>query len=423
MLPGGLYVPSKVVLTIAYTLAACVTFAGSTYCYSIFALERRLGPLLSATAMSALGSGAVMQAVADLHGSPPPQYGWVASLARLIAAILLVGEAYSTSTWRATSRIQAIGQFAVAGAVGVVFPLAVAPYALHPHLLDAFGISASSAAICRIVDTALAVVSCVMMSWSLAMNTRKYLTHSDGLAGLICYFLATCAIGLLFTAASAERFDRLYTMGQVCFVWSFVALVVGNGIENAFAHKEGRERLCELEALHDVSWSLVGAGTVTELLELFVTTIVSKLGAGISAVYLADGAEALELAAICGSDATPGTRYPLVASGPWPGFHSGHTAKAHSTQQVQIARDVFVDVEFVPWRVVAGDDGCAASIPLVDGDVGLGVLNVYYSDARQMTTARLRLLATIAAAGTSAIRYAMSRQSPESRGLEVDLAA
>ena len=256
----------------------------------------------------------------------------------------------------------------------------------------------------------LCMSTAALMCWALLRDGHRYIENADGLAGLVSYYLSACILGLLFYAASVERFDRLYTMGQVCFVWSWIALVVGNGVENAFAHKEGRDRLGELEALHDVSWSLVGAGTVNELLDLFVTTIVNKLGARIAAVYLADGADALELAAVCGTDARPGTKYSMVASGPWPGFHSGHTAKAYSTQQVQVAHDVFVDVEFVPWRMIACDDGCAASIPLADSDSGIGVLNVYFSDARQVTKARLKLLTTIAASATTAIRYAMSKQ-------------
>lgn len=425
VLPKGLYLPSRVLLAATYTIAATTGFGASVYCLSIFALERRLGSLLAATAFSVMGAGTVLQAAVDLQGSPPAAYGWIAAIALMVAALLLVGEAHSTSRWRAANRLQSIGQFVIAGMAVIAFPLVTTPYVLDTSMLNGFSSSVSAASVCRIVDAALGVSTALLMCWALIANSRRYLANSDGLAGLVCYYLAACAVGLLFCSACGERFDRWYTMGQVCFVWSWLALMVGNGIENAFAHKEARDRLEELEALHDVSWSLVGAGTVGELLEMFVSTIVNKLGAGIAAVYLADGAERLELAAICGSEeAKPGTKYPLVASGPFPGFHSGHTVKAHTSKQVQVAHDVFVDVEFVPWRVVAGDDGCAASIPLVDGDDGIGVLNVYFSDARQLTIARLRLLATIAAAGTSAIQYAMSKQStPASDVSELDIAA
>ena len=228
----------------------------------------------------------------------------------------------------------------------------------------------------------------------------------------MCYFLIACGAGLLFYCASQARFDIWSTMSQICFTWSWIALIVGNGIENAFAHKEAGERLDELETLHDVSWSLVGAATVKELLDLFVSTLVNKLGARIAAVYLSRDSHSLELAASCGAEDSPiGRSYPLISDKPWPGFHSGHTARAYVSRQVQVVNDVFVDVEFVPWKIVAQDDGCAASIPLVDKDVCIGVLNVYFSDASDLTSTRLRLLATIAAASTSAVEYALSKQA------------
>ena len=362
LLPSGRWVPDGAVQASLSVLAGGAGLGASAYCLAIFALQRRIRPLFAASAFSALGTAAVLQAVVDLHGSPPAVYAWITTAAWLIAGVLFVGEAHSESRWRAANRIQAVSQFAVAGFAVAAFPLAVLPYVLHPALLCGFSSSAPAAAICRVIDAALGLSAAALLSWALVANHRRYIKLSDGLAGLVSYFLVACAVGLLCYSACAERFDRWYTMGQVAFVWSWIALVVGNGVENAFAHKEAQDRLDELETLHDVSWSLVGATNVNELLNLFVSTLVNKLGAGIAGVYLANEQDALELAAICGSDESkPGTSYPLVGSGPWPGFHSGHTAKAFTSRQVQVANDVFVDVEFVPWRVIAGDDGCAAS--------------------------------------------------------------
>lgn len=411
-LPDHHYVPSGVVLAITYTVAAITAFGASIYCLAIFALERRLAPLFAATAFSVLGTGGIIQATMDIQSTSSPSYGWITAIARMLAALLLVGEAYSSSRLRASNRMQSVGQFTLAGVAVLAFPLFVMPYAMDAGMLSRLGNTPETFVACRVIDKALSISAAALIVWAFIANHRRYMAKSDGLAGLVCYYLLAYAAGLLFYSASGERFDRLYTMGQVCFTWSWVALVVGNGVENAFAHKGAHDRLEELEALHEVSWSLVGAGTVKELLDLFVSTIVNKLGAGIAAVYLADGSESLELAAICGSEESkPGTQYRLVASGPWPGFHSGHTAKAHSSKQVQVAHDVFVDVEFVPWRLIAEDGGCAASIPLLDREESIGVLNVYFSDAQQLTTPRLRLLATIAAAATSAIEYTMSKQT------------
>lgn len=419
LLPNGYYVPDRVMQASMAVLAGGAGFGAAAYCLAIFVLQRKIRPLFAATAFSAIGTGAILQVVVDLHGSPPAVHGWINTAAWLIAGLLLVGEAHAKSRWRVANKAQAVAQLLAAGFGVAAFPLAVLPHALDPSYLYRFSSSVPGAAACRLVDTALGILAAALISWALVANYRRYMKNADGLAGLLCYYLVACAIGLLFYSACADRFDRWHTMSQMAFIWSWLALVVGNGIENAFAHKEAHDQLHELEALHDVSWSLVGASNVTELLELFASTLVNKLGAGIAAVYLAKEGNALELGAVCGSDESkPGTRYPLVASGPWPGFHSGHTAKAFSSRQVQVAHDVFVDVEFVPWRVVAQDDGCAVSVPLVDHDECIGVLNTYFSDASQLTNARLRLLATIAAAATSAIEYALSKESAPSADCE-----
>lgn len=425
LLPQGYFAPGCTAQAAISVLAGGTGFGACVYCLAIFVLERKPRSLFAAAAFSALGTGAILQAVVDFQGHAPAAHGWISVSAPFMAALLFVGEAHSGVRWRAFSRAQSVGQFAIAAIAVLAFPMVVLPYALDTSLSPGLGGFAYSASVCRIADAMLAFVAMILVGHALVVSHRRYVASSDGLSGLVCYFYVSLGIGLLFYVGCAEGFDRWYTMAQVAFSASWLALVVGNGIENAFAHKEAGQRLEELETLHEVSWSLVGAGTVAELLDLFVSTLVNKLGARISAVYLDCGENSLELAAICGSDeAKPGARYPLVASGPYPGFHSGHTVKAFTSREVQVASDVFVDVELVPWRIVAADDGCAASIPLADREVCIGVLNVYFSDSSQLTTTRLRLLATIAAAATSAVEYALSKRADEpSDASELDLAA
>lgn len=419
----GHYVPARAAQVAISVFAGATALGACIYCLAVFTLERSLRALFAATAFSALGAGAVLQAVADFGGHAPQAHEWISVSARFIAALLFVAEAHARTRWRSASRFQTLGQFLLAAVAVSAYPILVLPYVLHLGLTPDLGRFAHSVEFCRLAEMMLALVSMTLVANALIASHRRYMTQSDGHSGLVCYFYVPMAIGLFFLLGSNDRFDTWHTMSQVAFGASWLALVVGSGIENAFSHKEAGRRLEELETLHDISWSLVGAGTLTELLNLFVSTLVNKLGARIAAVYLDAGGSSLELAAICGSDeAKPGTRYPLVASGPYPGFHSGHTAKAFVSREIQVANDVFVDVELVPWRIVAADDGCAASIPLADHDVCIGVLDVYFSDSSQLTTSRLRLLATIAAAATSAIEYALSKQADQSTAAR-DLAA
>lgn len=404
------FVPGRPLLAALSALAGGAGFGAAIYCLAIFVLERKVSTLFAAVAFSALGSGSVLQVIIDFRA---PQYAassWVAGAAWLTAGVMLLGSAYSVTNLRSSSRLQSVRHLIAAGAAVIAFPLSVLPYVIDTKLPGSLSISVFEAAARYHVDNALALAAAVMMVAAVRANHRLYMSAGDGLAGLLCYFLSAAGAGLFFASFSSGRFDQYSTMGLVCLVAAWIALVVGNGIENAFAHKEAGDRLEELETLHDVSWSLVGAGTVSELLDLFVSTLVNKLGARIAAVYLTHEA-GLQLAAIRGSDeAVVGTTYPLVSDRPYPGFNSGHTARAYASKQVQIANDVFVDVEFVPWRIVAQDDGCAASIPLVDQEKCIGVLNVYFTHSTDLSPTRLRLLATIAAAGTSAVEFALSRQ-------------
>jgi GAF domain-containing protein len=211
---------------------------------------------------------------------------------------------------------------------------------------------------------------------------------------------------------------------------AWLLMVSGFAAENAIMQRDVQDRLQELDALDQVSWSIVGAGSVRDLLDMFARTHHDQLGAKVAAIYLVDAAgENLELFAISGPNDCPGTvgkTYPIQSADRRPGFHTGHTVKALLTKEVQIANDVFVDVEFVPWRLIASDDGCAVSLPLVTGGDAIGVVNLYFGDCRQVTRQRLRLLATISGAAAPAIASARGReitQELSSLRTELDQAA
>lgn len=402
------YVPGRTAHAALLAIVACTSFGACAYCFFDFVLGRKLYLLFFASAFSALCAGAILQAVVDFYGHTSTAHNWVELSARLFATLLFACGARTDARFHAANRFQSTVQIALAFVFAIAFPLAAAICVKNFNFLANPGSFAYSAAIAMAV---LTFTPPVLIGYALLSCHRRYMHSSDGLYGLLCYFYVSFGIGVLFCL---NRSDMWQITAQAAFGISWLALLVGNGIENASAHKEAADRLEELETLHDISWSLVGAATLKELLNLFVNTLVNKLGARIAAVYTDTGESSLELAAICGSDdAKPGTIYPLVGSGHYPGFQTGHTAKAFASREVQVANDVFVDVELVPWRIVAADDGCAVSLPLVDCDICVGVLSIYFSDSSQLTAIRLRMLATVAAAATSAIKYALSKQSDQ----------
>jgi GAF domain-containing protein len=248
------------------------------------------------------------------------------------------------------------------------------------------------------------------------------------MAGITCYFYIPWALSILARALSVSRFDSWWICSQAMVLHAWMVSLGAVSIENAMSHKEARDRLGELEALHDISWTLVGASGVKELVSILANTLRERLEASIATVYLADASrEALEVVAVAGPDiclSSLGKRYAVTSANRFPGFHTGHTARAFVTGKVQVARDVSVDVELVPWRIAAVDDGSAVSLPLVDKGEAWGVLNLYFADHRHLTPQRMKLMMTIAAAASPAIRSAQSAASGEDAGPdELDLAA
>jgi GAF domain-containing protein len=89
-----------------------------------------------------------------------------------------------------------------------------------------------------------------------------------------------------------------------------------------------------------------------------------------------------------------------------PAFYSGHTARAFREKRVCIVDDVFTDVEFVPWKVLAQCDGYAVSAPLVYQDVALGVLNLFFDAHVPLNDERIRLFETLASAAAVSVANA-----------------
>lgn len=418
---GPVPVADKGLLAAVLAIGLCSGLGLSAYCFARFMLGRELRFLLASAAFSALGGGSLLQAAADLRCPDATSCAWIMTSGWLVASVLFVGAAESYTVWRRSSRYEVVQQFVLAVLAVIAFPLAALPYALDTSLLSALGLTEQQAFTANAVEGAAGVVATTLILLSLLGMLRRVRTCSqdegasdDRFSALMCYFLAPCVLGLMLRTASCGRFDAHWRSGEAILAGAWLALVVRTGIENALAHRESADRFRELDTLHQVSWSLVGAGTVGELLNLFVDTLVDKVGARIAAVYLVDDArEKLELAAISGCDESAhpvGSVYAVRSLDDQPGFHSGHTASAFTSRKLRIARGVFVDVELVPWRVIAVDDGAAASFPLIHRGEAIGVLSVYFSDRRQLDAQRIKLISTIATAATPAIEYARARE-------------
>lgn len=411
----GSNVPSRALLTLFFVLQGCAGFGASVHCFARFVLCRELRYLLAAAAFSTLGSGAALQAIADLSSAEPALHGFITTAAWTVAAVLLVGTVFSDSQLRPANRKEAFVQFALGLLAVLAFPIAASPYALDSTLFYTLCGRPSAALWRYLIEILAGLIALIMIVFALLGCYRRFRSQHDRLAGLMCYFLVPCAFGLVFRAASAVRFDAWWLEGKILLSAAWLVLVAAGAVETAFAHKEASSRLVELEDLHEVSWSLVGARTLSELLDIFMRTLVDKMGASIAALFLIDETgENLQVAGVCGdvpATTAVGKSYPVFSTDRRPGFHTGHTAEAFKSREVRIANDVFVDVELVGWRTIAVDDGCATSIPLVSGEEAIGVLDLYFSDRTRLTKQMLKLLAIVTAAAAPAIQHVRARES------------
>lgn len=416
--------------TIMPAISASVVFGASVYCLAMLLLTWELRYLLSAVAFSTLGAGMALQIFVDLRmpGSLPSE--WISTISWTISALFFAVAAYIGISCPASTRVRSLVQFGLSALLVLSPWFLFAPYVISKssyHLLTDLAYQSIPFAIAGMLARSITIA---LYAIAFVGFYRRANTGGNRVSGLLCYAFVPLIVGLIYRLGSGTGSNQWSIMSEALSTIAWLALIGGFGIENAIMQREARDRVQELDALHHVSWSIVGAGSVHDLLEMFARTHHEQLGASVAAVYLASQAgDYLELFAICGPDDCPakvGAKYAVQSANRRPGFHTGHTAKAFLSGEVQIANDVFADVEFVPWRLIAADDGCAVSLPLMIGRKAIGVVNLYFSDCRQLTRQRLRLLGTITQAAAPAIASALAKEAAEKQGtgdVELDMAA
>ncbi|MCL5105003.1 MAG: GAF domain-containing protein [Armatimonadetes bacterium] len=411
-------------------LGGCVGLGAAVYFITRFILSRELRHVLSAAAFSTLAGGIELQSLAKYHGVAAESDGWILTGAWLVSAVMFAGAAFSRTVLRGSGPMQTVGNALQVTMLVIGFPLAAIPYVVNRELVAVLADMASGSLAATMLNCLCGIVGVTLIIAALAGQYKRYQEDHDRIPAVLCIFFVPCVLALLFRTAADHRFDSLWIMSQAVSACSWLALAIGFAVANAVAQGEIQERLSELEALHDVSWSIVGAGTLRDLLDMFADALKTKLDAKIVAVYLADDTgETLEVAAARGPEGYPaniGTKYATVSANRFPGFHSGHTTKAFKTMQIQTAREVFVDVELVPWRIIATEQGAAISLPLVEQGRSIGVMSLYFGDHKQITPHRIKLLSTIAAAAAPAIENARDNEHKRTENVDaavLDIAA
>ena len=262
---------------------------------------------------------------------------------------------------------------------------------------------------------------------SVRHNASRFLKTKDPLSLLIARWCVPAGIsGLFYAVSHTGVLQGCWWAINISSVCAGLVLIIGLNRENADVYEDVQDKINELEALHVVSWDLVGKGTPDGLVEALALALTEHIHAESAAVYLRDSAgNGLRVAAIAGEGITESHvgRVFLIEGDRRPGFHSGHTAKAFNECSVVVVESIFADVEFLSWQQLAKQEGIVVSVPIVESGETLGVFNLHFSLLEALSGDKIRLLETIAASAGAAIRHMQLTQVRPTNIIQFEAAA
>jgi len=235
---------------------------------------------------------------------------------------------------------------------------------------------------------------------------RRYLRDEDAFSDGVTKYLFLSAIGQAASLVCVGEFDLCWWASRLLGVSALLVLLIKLGTEFGASYADAHTRIEHLEAVHYMSSRLSNTLDLRVVLLALVSDTASMLSARFASVMLADDAgETLTTVVTHGLPEdmlNPTEPRKVEASGP-PGFHSGHTARAFRERRVCVVGDIYTDVEFVPWRLLARHDGYTVSVPLVYQEIPLGVMNLFFDAHVPLNDERIRLFQTLASSATAAI--------------------
>jgi GAF domain-containing protein len=254
-----------------------------------------------------------------------------------------------------------------------------------------------------------AIISVAALSALVYRAARLAASAPDEIVVPICYWATAMLLGALLSLVAWRQPEAFWWQVRGLELFGCCALLGGLSLGNERAHRRAAEQMAELEALQSISWSLVGAPSVAGLAGALSRAMAQSFDAAAVAVYLrGETDEDMVIAGVSGVEDD------LVRVGATcslrpdrrPGFHNGHTARALASGDLQVLPEILSDVEFLPWRVVAREEGTVISVPLPYQERFIGVVNLFLVGVRRISQSRLRLLETVAAAVSTAIEHA-----------------
>lgn len=241
---------------------------------------------------------------------------------------------------------------------------------------------------------------------ALIAHIRRYAEQEDEFSKRIIPFLIlSVAAGGGMLASHAEA-DPAWWTSHVLFIAGMMILLLDLGLQFGSSYADAQARIRHMEAVHYMSSRLTNTLDLRVVLLALVSDTASMLSAKFASVMLADdNGRTLTSEVTYGLPESPlKARQPQSVEGQgWPAFYSGHTARAFREKRICMVDDVFADVEFLPWKILARHNGYAVSVPLVYHDLALGVLNLFFEKHVPLNDERIRLFQTLASSASVAI--------------------
>jgi len=244
--------------------------------------------------------------------------------------------------------------------------------------------------------------------------TRRYMHEEDAYSSGVTRYLILATTAQFALTLSVRRSDLCWWLAQSLSAIGLLVLLTRLGEEFGRSYTDARARVEHLEAVHYASLRLSKTLDLRVVLLTLVSDTSTMLSARFASVMLADEeGKTLTTAVTHGlPENLIGPAKPQeVEGGGRPAFYSGHTARAFREKRICVVDDVYTDVEFIPWRVLAQYDGYTVSVPLVYQGFALGVLNLFFEKHVPLNDERLRLFQTLATSASIAIVNAQLYQS------------
>ena len=373
--------------------------------------------LLATIAFGGMSLAALSHAVLSaLHPDPSSQlhvagmryvHGWHIAGAILLAMAAGSDAVNNTPTYRKTG-VRALAASLTLSVCVMVAPLVFDPAWFHvrsvvPPWIASILNSMWDEVLSR---RGLCILSIGVTTLALIVHIRRYAEHEDEFSKRLVPFLTLAVSSVAGSLAYHREFDVSWWGGHILLVGALMVLLFELGIQFGSSYADAHSRVRHMEAVHYMSSRLTNTLDLRVVMLALVSDTASMLSAKFASVMLADeSGSALVTEVTYGLPESPlRPRQPQSVEGQGrPGFYSGHTARAFREKRICIVDDVFTDVEFLPWRVLAKHDGYAVSVPLVYHDLALGVLNLFFEKHVSLNDERIKLFQTLASSAAVAI--------------------